>query len=226
MSSSQSDSDANQPEAQAADQGQDSADASKVTAPAHMRPKQRRYRDMTMSLAVLLVPLALVFMGWSWIAQDRTVSVVDPSGTYASANSADLDLRVPDLHEDWKPISQAFDTEAGPEEDITIARVGWHSPDGEGFQLVHTSSTLDEYVLIEFPDGATLDDQVTVGGIDWDLYTGSDSVVLWLAEIDGVTTGLLAQAGGTEEMTELAQGVIDGDDVETWTQDQFDDFEE
>ncbi|QSB04638.1 DUF4245 family protein [Natronoglycomyces albus] len=239
MSSSQREPDAAENDVQDADQGRDfessgrDGDAAassvpenseghpRVIAPSHMRPKQRRFRDMSMSLAVLLVPLALVFVAWNWLAQDRSVSMIDPSGTYVSAQGAGLDVRVPQLSDDWKPISQAFSSRQGENEDAVVARVGWYSPEGEGYQVVQTTASIEEYVSIEFPGGATLRETTDVAGERWTVYLGAGSVLAWVSELDGVTVAMLAQQGETNDIEQLAAGLAEGIDVATWTEQQF-----
>ncbi|WP_051703997.1 DUF4245 family protein [Glycomyces sp. NRRL B-16210] len=164
------------------------------------RPKQRRMRDMAFSMAVLLVPLGLFYWGWSWVAADRQVSVVGTAENQATAASLGLTVIEPELSEEWKPISTALNVEG---ETVTL-RTGWYSPDGDGLQLVETNGAIED-VNADLTGTGT---PVEASGIEWTAYpVGAGEA--WVAELDGVTVILTADADGVDELPELAAGVAE-----------------
>src|SRR5690606_37086959 len=126
------------------------------------RPKQRRMRDMALSLAVLLVPLGLFYWVWDWAATGREVSVVDTSQDYLAAESLGLETVEPELSEEWKAISSALATE----EEAVTQRTGWYSPEGHGMQLVQTTGPA-EAVHDELTGPG---EAVEAGGLEWAAY--------------------------------------------------------
>ncbi|MCH7232006.1 DUF4245 domain-containing protein [Glycomyces sp. L485] len=178
-----------------------SSDDVKVTAEPTSRPKQRRMRDMALSLAVLLVPLAVFYWAWNWAASDREVSVVDTSEVYMNAASLGLDAVHPELPEEWKPISSALATA----DDAVTLRVGWYSPDGHGFQFVQTTGPVDE--VDDRLTGAG--EPVSAGAMDWAAYD-TDAGEAWVAESAGSSIVLLAESDGAGELPQLAGGVAAG----------------
>lgn len=178
--------------------GSMSSNDPKVTGEPTRRPKQRRLRDMAMSMAVLLVPLGIFFVGWNWLAADRHVSVVDTSEDYTTAESLGLDVIRPDLSEDWKPISSALDADG---ETVTL-RTGWYSPEGDGLQLVQTTG--DPSQINEDIDGNGR--TVEAGGIQWAAHDTADGEA-WTAELAGSNVVLTADSDGADSLPELAEGV-------------------
>ena len=168
------------------------------------RPKPRRMRDMALSLAVLLVPLGLFFVGWGWLATDRQVSVVDTTEDYATAESLGLMVIEPELAEGWKPIS----TDLAVEGERVTLRTGWYSPEGDGLQLVETNGTAAEVN----EDLAGPGTPAEAGGIDWATYELGDGAA-WVAELDGETVVLTAEPDGVNELPELAAAVAEALDA-------------
>ena len=181
-----------------------SSDDVKAAAEPTPRPKQRRMRDMALSLAVLLVPLGIFLWAWNWASADRDVSVVDTSEDYMNAESLGLDTVLPELSEDWKPISSATSAEG---EAVTL-RTGWYSPDGHGLQLVQTNGPV-EAVHEEITGSG---ESVSAGGIAWSAFDIADGEA-WVAETGTATIVLVAEPDGVPELPELAEGVAAGLDV-------------
>ncbi|WP_460539337.1 DUF4245 family protein [Glycomyces halotolerans] len=175
-----------------------SSDDVKVTGAPQRRPKQRRLRDMALSMAVLLVPLALFYGAWNWASGDRDVSVVNPAEDYAAAESLGLVVVRPELSEEWRPISSALAT---TEETVTL-RTGWYSPEGDGLQLVQTTG--EPEAVDEAFAGAG--ESVEAGGIAWAVFDFGDGEG-WVAEAAGSTVILTAEPDGVDELGELAEGV-------------------
>ncbi|THV32152.1 DUF4245 family protein [Glycomyces paridis] len=184
--------------AEAAPAGPEAPAEAEAVAEKPTRPKQRRMRDMALSMAVLLVPLGLFYWGWSWIADDRQVSVVDTAENRTTAVSLGLAVVEPDLSEDWKAISTDLAVEG---ESVTL-RTGWYSPDGDGLQLVETNGPLTGVD----PGLTGTGTPVEAAGITWASYA-LDSGEAWVAELNGVTVVLTAEPDGEDDLAELAEGV-------------------
>lgn len=165
------------------------------------RPKQRRMRDMALSLAVLLVPLGLFYWVWDWAATGREVSVVDTSQDYLAAESLGLETVEPELSQEWKAVSSALATE---EEAVTL-RTGWYSPDGHGMQLVQTTGPA-EAVHDELTGPG---EAVEAGGLEWAAYDIAEGRA-WVAVLDVSTVVLTADRDAVDELPELAEGVAAG----------------
>lgn len=174
--------------------------AAQAEAARSARPKQRRLRDMALSMAVLLVPIGLFYVGWQWVASDRQVSVVDTTENHSTAASLGLAAIEPDLGEEWKSIS----TDLAVDGETVVLRTGYYSPDGHGLQLAETNGTLDD--VNEDLTGAGT--PVEAAGIAWTAYeTGSGET--WVAEIGGETVVLSAEPDGIPDLPELAEGVAE-----------------
>ncbi|WP_100449003.1 DUF4245 family protein [Glycomyces xiaoerkulensis] len=178
-----------------------SSDDLKITGASHTRPKQRRLRDMVLSLAVLLVPLGIFLGVWQWAADDRQVSVADTSADYAAAEGLGLAPVHPELPEQWRPISSAL---AAGEEAVTL-RTGWYSPEGAGLQLVQTDGEAAE--VNEAVAGAG--EPVEAAGIEWSSYDIPEGEA-WVMESERLTVILTAETDGIAELPELAAGVAAG----------------
>jgi hypothetical protein len=164
------------------------------------RPKQRRLRDMAMSMAVLLVPIGLFYVGWQWVASDRQVSVVDTTENHATAASLGLAAIEPELDGEWKAIS----TDLAVDGETVTLRTGYYSPDGNGLQLSETNGTVAD--VNEDLSGAGT--PIEAAGIEWAAYeTGNGET--WVAEIGGETVVLSAEPDGVSDLPELAEGVAE-----------------
>lgn len=164
------------------------------------RPKQRRMRDMAFSMAVLLVPIGLFYVGWEWLASDRQVSVVDTTENHATAASLGLAAIEPELSDEWKPIS----TDLAVDGETVTLRTGWFSPDGHGLQVAETNGAVAD--VDEDLTGAGT--PVEAAGIEWAAYE-SGTGETWVAALDGETIVLSAEPDGADDLPELAEGVAE-----------------
>ncbi|WP_415648522.1 DUF4245 domain-containing protein [Stackebrandtia soli] len=161
---------------------------------------ERPPRDMLLSLAVLLVPIALIFGLWQFIGSDRQVSVVNASPTYQEAADAGLDVTEPQgLSEEWKTVSSMVNREDG---EATL-RVGYYTPSGAGMQFV--VSEIDEVELTELvlrknpqPTGV-----VETASREWSGYVTTDNNNALLSSGGGQTYIVYGDA----PMDELSQFV-------------------
>ncbi|MFC3495895.1 DUF4245 family protein [Glycomyces rhizosphaerae] len=186
--------------AEAADGTADGGAVADAEAVKPARPKQRRMRDMAFSMAVLLVPIGLFYVGWEWLASDRQVSVVDTTENYATAASLGLAAIEPELSDEWKPIS----TDLAVDGETVTLRTGWYSPDGHGLQVAETNGAVAD--VDEDLTGAGT--PVEAAGIEWAAYESGNGET-WVAELDGETIVLSAEPDGTDDLSELAEGVAE-----------------
>ncbi len=127
-------------------------------------------RNMALSLGLLLVPIVALVLIWQWLSGGP--ATVDPSSAYDQARAAN---RYPVLEarglSNWS-VTRA-DVTLGSGGTATL-RVGFISPTGGPARLVQSDvavTTLlpDELGGVRPPVGAR-----TVGGRDWQVYTGRD----------------------------------------------------
>lgn len=141
---------------------------------------------MIVSLGVLLAPIGLFFLVWNFLTSDEQVRVIDPSNSYAEAAGMGLDVQEPTgLSEEWKPVSSAVDPDSA---EVTM-RVGYHTPEGAGIQLIQSEGDLEATMHQELgadpqPSGAVeaADREwlsyVTVEGHDALVFDGDDLVMV------------------------------------------------
>ena len=128
---------------------------------------ERRYRDMVISLVVLLVPIA-VFLVLFRFSGDEEALIVDPGNAIAEAQrAAAFPVAVPgDPGEGWRSVSAAFQ----PKEQGATLRIGYLSPSGGGIQLVESSEPTDPLLIRELGDQTRPTGFTTVGSRTWDTY--------------------------------------------------------
>lgn len=127
---------------------------------------------MILSLAVLLAPIGAFFLLWNFLTADEQVREIDPSGDYSQAAGLGLDVREPSgLSEEWKPVSSGVSHEAGA---VTL-RVGYHTPDGAGIQLIESDGPSEETMLQELGEAPRPSGSVAAGGREWLSYVTVDS---------------------------------------------------
>lgn len=136
----------------------------------------RRPRDMFLSLAVLLVPIAAFFLVWNLVADGSQARRIDPTSTFTEAEGVGLAVMRPDgLDVDWQPVSAAMNHESGR----PVLRVGYQTPDGAGVQLVETSVDPEALLAAELSGGSRPDGSTSQGGRDWQVFQtpGGNAVV-------------------------------------------------
>jgi hypothetical protein len=135
----------------------------------------RSPRDMALSMAVLLVPIALAIVIYRWLGGEGAVTV-DPASAYADARAAKLfpvaEATVP---KGWHPVSAAFRRDGGN----GVLRIGYTGPDSGTAQLVESNAT--DLAGTELGPGRTTDGSATIQGREWRHYTlaeGEQAIVL------------------------------------------------
>ena len=101
------------------------------------RRSERTPKDMALSLAVLLIPIALLIVFYRVVLDGDKPVTVDPSSTIQEAQSAGLfPVAVPGhLSDDWHASSATFQRQANG----ATLRIGYIDPDDNGLQLIESS---------------------------------------------------------------------------------------
>jgi hypothetical protein len=119
---------------------------------------------MTLSLIVLLIPVALI-VGVFRLRGGEDVVVVDPAPAISQARAANLfALAEPQaLGSDWRSISATFQQSDG----VGTLRVGYLTPSGGGVQLIESNEEAGSLLARELGDQVRTQGQVTVNGKAW-----------------------------------------------------------
>ncbi|MEU4237900.1 DUF4245 domain-containing protein [Actinoplanes sp. NPDC026619] len=101
------------------------------------RREERSPRDMIMSLAVLLVPIALLLILYRTLLSGDAPVTIDPSAAIQEAQQAGaFPVIAPQgLGDDWHPSSANFRRQS----DGATLRIGYADPDKDPIQLVESS---------------------------------------------------------------------------------------
>lgn len=166
------------------------------TAPAKKsRLTARRPKDMIISLAVLLVPIGLIFVGWRFLMSGQDVTPVDYSETVAEAQRAGLAVIEPEgLSDAWVPISHSVEDGGG----VTTLRIGYHTPEAAGLQLVESDADRDTVVDVALGSSAKPDGSREVGDQTWTVYRTDDGHTGYVAETEESTIAVVGDAGRAE----------------------------
>src|SRR5690348_16206686 len=119
---------------------------------------------MLLSLAVLLVPVGILFGVYVTFFSGSAPIAVDPSDTWAAArHSATFTVLQPQgLPAKWTVTSATFAS--------GTLRVGYVTPSGGGLQLVETAAPVDQFLPAELGDSARPGNFVTIDGRQWRAY--------------------------------------------------------
>ncbi|WJK40575.1 DUF4245 domain-containing protein [Solwaraspora sp. WMMA2056] len=162
----------------------------------------RSPRDMAMSLAVLLVPILLVFVGYQVLLGGDEPVEIDPGPAYEQARSAgEFPVLEPaGLGPDWHPVSAGY-RPAGPEG--PTLRIGYVTADGGALQLVQSSRPVPQLLVAELTATAQPQGQVQIGAATWQWYAArpGERALVWLTPRRSV---LLVGSATESEFTALA----------------------
>jgi hypothetical protein len=125
-------------EAAAGGQGAEAAAGGGAAARGRLaRGQERSPRDMALSLAVLIVPIALLLIFYRTVLSGDSPITVDPAPTIQEAQQAHaFTVAVPQgLGADWYTSSATF----GRQPDGATLRIGYVDPDKDPVQLVESS---------------------------------------------------------------------------------------
>ncbi|WP_025272337.1 DUF4245 family protein [Haloglycomyces albus] len=165
------------------------------------RPKYRRWRDMSWSLLVLMLPIALFFGAWKVFFGGPQAREIDPSEYYSTAENAGLDVFGPlDLPDGWKVVGGGVSH--GDEEGAVTLRIGYLAADDGGFQVMQTT---DESAVEDAVSGDG--DSITEAGMDWTEYDSGGSQV-WVSDGPGGSTLVVtADEDGVPDWPALAEAI-------------------
>ena len=131
---------------------------------------------MLLSLAVLLVPILILFIGYETVFSGSAPIPVDPSDAWSAArHAATFPVVQPQgLPARWTVTSAAYGS--------GTLRVGYVTPAGTGLQLVETAAPVDQFLPAELGTDARPGNLVTIGGRQWRAYpsvrSGNRALVL------------------------------------------------
>ena len=133
------------------------------------RRGERSPRDMAMSLAVLLVPIALVLIFYRVVLSGDAPVSIDTAPTIQEAQAAKLfTIAVPKLGDDWHASSATWQkTAAGG-----TLRIGYVDPDKDPIQLIESNVDSQTLARTELTGAAAQTGRYQTGGRTWSLYAG------------------------------------------------------
>jgi hypothetical protein len=158
---------------------------------------------MTLSLIVLLIPLALIVAVFR-LRGGEDVVVVNPAPTIAQAQAAGLfPVAAPQgLGSDWRPVSAAFQKSGS----VGTLRVGYITPAGGTVQLIESNEDAAPLLTRELGDQVRPQGEVTVNGEPWRSSTVRGNERALVDTSPGRTLIVVGQAG-LDELTALAQSL-------------------
>jgi len=161
----------------------------------------RGWRDMVLSLAVLLVPIMIAIGVWQYLSSGQQVNVVDPGSAITQARQADaFPVLVPHgLPAGWRSTS-AETTVSG--KTVTL-RIGYVTPSGGFAQLVESNKDSAALLSGSVPASAAPTGSVRIGGHDWARYNGDKQRAV-LALLEPNRTVLAVGQTSDDELRDLA----------------------
>ncbi len=169
------------------------------------RNSAARPRDMVISMAVLLVPIALI-VWWFTVTPDPRPEAVDVDATLtrAVAESPYPVLRAEGLGEGWLPVRVAWARQGDPwitNEPATGNwwQVGYLSPEEVYVGVQQRDGAVGDFVSATTREGRSLGGSVDVAGRSWELYESDDGRTRSLVHVaDDVTSIVTADTDFTE----------------------------
>src|SRR5262249_20595646 len=139
-------------------------------APRLSKREGRSPRDMVMSLAVLLVPIALLLIFYKFVLSGDAPVTVDPSSTIQEALDAKIfPIAVPaGLGDHWAVSSATFAKQANG----ATLRIGYVDPDKDGVQLVESSVPAATLLPAELTTNAKPQTNFRAANGVWRLFSG------------------------------------------------------
>ncbi|MFI7541046.1 DUF4245 domain-containing protein [Actinoplanes sp. NPDC049599] len=153
----------------------------------------RSPRDMAMSLAVLLVPIALLLIFYRVVLDgDKPISV-DAGPTIQQARSAAaFPVVLPQgLGDDWHTVSATFKRDA----DGATLRIGYVDPDSDPIQLVQSSTPTAKLLPVELGDDPKAVSTYRDGARTWQRYDAREGENALLLLEKGRTIIVVGMAG-------------------------------
>jgi hypothetical protein len=151
---------------------------------------------MAISLAVLLVPLVIVF-AISRLLGGGEVVVVDPAPAVSRAAAAFPVVTPRGLPDAWRPVSATFAAENGGQ----ALRIGYVTPAGGAVQLIESNEAVDPLLVRELGDNTRPTGPVTAGGASWRSFDVRQDEHALVRTDSGRTVILVGKAGPNELAT-------------------------
>jgi hypothetical protein len=192
------------PEASEVDDVTAEEEAATEPSPRLSRREGRSPRDMVLSLAVLIVPIALLLIFYRTVLSGDAPVTVDPSSTIQEARDAKLfPVAVPTgLGDGWHAVSAEFTKPAGG----ATLRIGYVDPDNDPVQLVESSVPAATLLPAELTPKATpLTNFRAANGV-WRLYDGRPGEQA-LVLADENRTIIVVGKTGVQNLEELASSL-------------------
>ncbi|WP_306204288.1 DUF4245 domain-containing protein [Actinoplanes sp. RD1] len=174
---------------------------SSTEAPALGKRGERRPRDMALSLAVLLVPIALgIFIYQFFLDGNKPVSY-DAQPTLETARAAALfPVSEPQgLGDDWHVQSATFKREGT----AGTLRLGYSDPDANPVLLVESNVATASLIPAELGDNPKATGTVRVGARAWQQYDGRPGETA-LVLLEKGRTMLIVGSTKSDELEEFA----------------------
>lgn len=164
----------------------------------------RRPRDMILSLAVLIVPIALGLIFYRFVLNGDAPVTVDPSSTIQEARQAAIfPVAVPaGLGGDWHPSSATFSKQASG----ATLRIGYVDPGKDPIQLVESSVPPATLLPAELTDKAEPVTSFHAANGVWRLYNGRPGEQA-LIKIDQNRTIIVVGKADVENLERLASAL-------------------
>lgn len=161
------------------------------------RNKNARTRDMVISMAVILVPVALIMWFFSRPA-DVAPEPVDVGATLARAQEeSPYPLLVAEgLDEQWSPTRVAWAKSGQPWITMEPAvgdswQVGYISPDGIYYGVQQRNESAAQFISSTTRDGSEVGLPVEIAGIQWQRYESDDERTHSLVSTNGDVTSIV-----------------------------------
>lgn len=158
---------------------------------------------MVISLAVLLLPIAGVFLVWNFLTSDQPVSEVDPTEAYTQAEGLGLKVSPPEgLSQEWRPLSSGVTQDDGS---VTL-RVGYYTPSAGGMQFIASQRDPVDLLEAELGEAPRPGGDVTVEGVSWQSYVTVDGNSALVYSDDSVTF-IVHGDTSADELVEFAEAL-------------------
>lgn len=164
---------------------------------ARPNPKSRS-TDMLISMAVLLIPIALIL----WFFTDNPEAEVEPIDiqpqlTRAEAESPYPVLRATNLPEGWEPVRAAWAKDGSKWIDDQAAvgnawLLGYMGPDGIYYGVEQRDRAAGDVIVRITREGHETGETVEAAGMEWTSYESKDGRTTSLVSRDGDAVAVIA----------------------------------
>lgn len=156
--------------------------------------------DMIKAIAVLIVPVGILFGLYVWFFGGNNAIAIDPSSSYSDARAAaQFTVEQPQsLPKGWTAVSS--DYEPGPP---AVLRVGYIAPDGDGIQLMETNQASGKVLPAELGTFPADSPAVNIGDATWGFVDGSRNS--GLVVVDGNRTILVMGKASESDLIAFAR---------------------